>query len=223
MEKESILMKQILGMPVLLALLLILTACGAGKAADGTGEAVPELQMGEMSGGVYANAFLGIGCSLDSDWTYLTNEEILELNTAAAEQMTDEELREMLETADVIQDMYAQADGGRVSMAVCFEKLDAANGAVTDEAAYLEAAIPVLEQGLTETGVTDMTIEELTETLAGEEHQAVKFSGMLDAETPIYQEQVYLKKGSYMAIITLCSAGEDITARLAAMFHALDN
>lgn len=62
-------------------------------------------------------------------------------------------------------------------------------------AAYLEAAIPVLEQSLTGIGVT---IEKMTETLAGEERQAVKLSGMLDVGMPIYQEQVYLKKGNYI-------------------------
>ena len=39
---------------------------------------------------------------------------------------------------------------------------------------------------------------------------------------PIYQEQVYLKKGNYIAIITLCSGSEDMTAQMAAMFYALD-
>ena len=84
-------------------------------------------------------------------------------------------------------------------------------------AAYLEAAIPVLEQSLTGIGVT---IEKMTETLAGEERQAVKLSGMLDVGMP--QEQVYLKKGNYIAIITLCSGREDMTAQMAAMFYALD-
>ena len=86
-------------------------------------------------------------------------------------------------------------------------------------AAYLEAAIPVLEQSLTGIGVT---IEKMTETLAGEESQGVKLCGMLDVGMPIYQEQVYLKKGNYIAIITLCSGREDMTAQMAAMFYALD-
>ena len=51
-----------------------------------------------------------------------------------------------------------------------------------------------MEQSLTGIGVT---IEKMTETLAGEERQAVKLSGMLDVGMPIYQEQVYLKKGNY--------------------------
>ena len=67
-----------------------------------------------------------------------------------------------------------------------------------------------------------MTIEKMTETLAGEERQAVKLSGMLDVGMPIYQEQVYLKMGNYIAIITLCSGREDMTAQMAAMFYALD-
>ena len=52
-----------------------------------------------------------------------------------------------------------------------------------------------MEQSLTGIGVT---IEKMTETLAGEERQAVKLSGMLDVGMPIYQEQVYLKKGNYI-------------------------
>lgn len=77
-------MRSPLGILALLVLLLALTACGREKNVSGsvapaepeppvtgTVEAAPEpeFQMGEMSGGVYTNEFLGIGCSLDSNWT----------------------------------------------------------------------------------------------------------------------------------------------------------
>ena len=231
-------MRSPLGILALLVLLLALTACGGEKNVSGiaapaepeppvtgTVEAAPEpeFQMGEMSGGVYTNEFLGIGCSLDSNWTYLTDEEILELNASSAEQMTNEEIREMLETSENIYDMYAQADGGLVNIAVCVENLGVLNGITMDEAAYLEEVLPILEQSLAGIGLTDIAQEKFTETLAGQSHQAVKFSGMLNGDTPMYQEQVYLKKGSYMAAIILCSGIEDITPQLAAMFYALDN
>lgn len=137
--------------------------------------------------------------------------------------MTDEEIREMLETPENIYDMYAQADGGLVNIAVCVENLGVLNGITMDEAAYLEEVLPILEQSLAGIGLTDIAQEKFTETLAGQSHQAVKFSGMLNGDTPMYQEQVYLKKGSYMAAIILCSGIEDITPQLAAMFYALDN
>lgn len=221
-----------------LILLLALTACGGEKEVSGsvgppepeepvtgTVEAAPEpeFQMGQMSGGVYTNEFLGIGCSLDSNWIYLTDEEILEMNADTAEQMTDEEIRELLETSENVYDMYAQADGGLVNITVCIENLGVLNGITMDEAAYLEEVIPILEQSLAGIGVTDMTREVFTETFAGQSHQAVRFSGALEDGTPIYQEQIYLKKGSYMAAVILCSGMEDITPQLAAMFYGLED
>lgn len=85
----------------------------------GTVEAEEEaFQPGEMNGGVYTNELLGIGCTLDSNWTYLTDEEIAEMNQSTYEQMSDEELRAAMDDALVVQDMFAQADGGLVTISI---------------------------------------------------------------------------------------------------------
>lgn len=125
--------KRSLYLLVMTALLVVLTACGGEKETGGTVappvepeapvagtmEAAAEeaFRPGEMNGGVYTNEFLAIGCTLDSNWTYLTDEEIAELNRSTTEQLSDEEMRAAMEDAS-LQDMFAQADGGLVTISI---------------------------------------------------------------------------------------------------------
>lgn len=228
--------KRSLYLLVMTALLLALTACGgetevAGTVAPpeepeppaaGTVEAVEEdFQPGEMNGGVYTNEFFGIGCTLDSNWTYLTDEEIAELNQSTYEQISDEGLRTAMEDAS-LQDMFAQADGGLVNISITIENMGVLYGNTMDEAKYLEVARPTVETGLTDIGMTDLVMEASTETFAGEPHEVMNISGMLEGDVPFYQKLVLVKRGNYMAGISIGSAMEDITADIAALFYKLD-
>ena len=44
-----------------------------------------EFELGKIDGFVYENNFIGIGCALDSDWYFYSEEEIQELNNYKAE------------------------------------------------------------------------------------------------------------------------------------------
>lgn len=228
--------KRSLYLLVMTALLLALTACGGEKEvggtvappeepeppAAGTVEAVEEdFQPGEMNGGVYTNEFFGIGCTLDSNWTYLTDEEIAELNQSTYEQISDEKLRTAMEDAS-LQDMFAQADGGLVNISITIENMGVLYGNTMDEAKYLEVARPTVETGLTDIGMTELVMEASTETFAGGSHEVMNISGMLEGDVPFYQKLVLVKQGNYMAGISIGSAMEDITADIAALFYKLD-
>ena len=39
-----------------------------------------EFQSGRVEGGTYTNEFLSVACQLGDEWTYLTDEEIAQLN-----------------------------------------------------------------------------------------------------------------------------------------------
>ena len=73
----------------LMALLSALTACGGDSAEDVSGTLPPEtpmtpeeteFQSGRVEGGTYTNEFLSVACQLGDEWTYLTDEEIAQLN-----------------------------------------------------------------------------------------------------------------------------------------------
>ena len=88
----------------LMALLSALTACGGDSAEDVSGTLPPEtpmtpeeteFQSGRVEGGTYTNEFLSVACQLGDEWTYLTDEEIAQLNGEIGESLTDEELSEI--------------------------------------------------------------------------------------------------------------------------------
>ena len=176
---------------------------------------------GEMNGGVYTNEFLGIGCTLDSNWTYLTDEEIAELNRSTTEQLSDEEMRAAMEDAS-LQDMFAQADGGLVNINITIENLGVLHGTAMDEARFLEILRPTVETAFTDIGMTGLVMEASTETFVGESHAVMNISGTLEADVPFYQKVVLIKRGTYMASVSIGSAMENITADIAALFYKLD-
>lgn len=94
-------MKRTIALLLVLALAFGLTACGkedkdisgkvtpATEAAPAITEPAPEtteapaedrpVSLGRMEGGVYTNEYIGIGCTLDANWTFKTAEELQEL------------------------------------------------------------------------------------------------------------------------------------------------
>ena len=116
----------------LMALLSALTACGGDSAEDVSGPLPPETRMtpeerefqsGRVEGGTYTNEFLSVACQLGDEWTYLTDEEIAQLNGEIGESLTDEELSEMFSNGKTVQDMYAASADGTATINVIFEDM----------------------------------------------------------------------------------------------------
>lgn len=237
--------KRIALLMLALAMLLALTACG-GKSADvrgsvSTAESNEQREnidgknaaeedgtafgLGTMNGGVYANEFLGLGCTLDENWTYFSEEELLELNGLTAEMVQDEDIAEMLENSNTIYDMYAMAEDGLVTINITLENVGVLYGMALSEERYLEIASDLLESTLASSGLEDVELTAGTATFAGEEHGCIWLSASLaiseEESVPVYEMLVCIKKGNYMANVTLCSYQEDITDTLAALFYAL--
>ena len=119
-------MKKNLIFVMLLSLCLSLAACGGEKDVAGKVEtigqaatlpagtvtpaeteppaAVPEttapperdLSLGRMEGGVYTNEYVGFACSLDSDWTFYTAEELQQLPETVSDAISGSELSHSL-------------------------------------------------------------------------------------------------------------------------------
>ena len=126
----------------LMALLSALTACGGDSAEDVSGTLPPEtpmtpeeteFQSGRVEGGTYTNEFLSVACQLGDEWTYLTDEEIAQLNGEIGESLTDEELSEMFSNGKTVQDMYAASADGTATINVIFEDMGVLYGAALDE------------------------------------------------------------------------------------------
>ena len=199
----------------LMALLSALTACGGDSAEDVSGTLPPEtpmtpeeteFQSGRVEGGTYTNEFLSVACQLGDEWTYLTDEEIAQLNGEIGESLTDEELSEMFSNGKTVQDMYAASADGTATINVIFEDMGVLYGAALDEDAYINLVMPTLEDALME--------------FAGADHSTLRVTSTI-SEIPVYELMVCVKEGNYMGVITLASYLEDTTEEMAALFTAL--
>ena len=237
--------KKLLALALALSMLTGLAACGSETAAkdspeppesvepsatvsveapapsNGAGDTEElKYESGSMTGGVYRNEFLGIGCTLDESWTYYSDGEIASLNGIDTASMSDEEIAELLHSSSVIYDMYAMAESGLVTMNIVFENLCVLYDPELDTAGYVDIAISNLGDALTSAGYSDVSCEKATVDFCGEERYAIDITGVLSNMT-IYEKLIYIKQGNYIAVITLASFGADITADLAALFHTL--
>lgn len=182
-----------------------------------------ELELGTMVGGVYENAYFGIGCKLDDNWVYASEEELAEMVGASAEVVNDEELQQQILEADIFYDMYAAADDGAVNMSVNVENLGVLYGTILDEDGYIDMATESLEESMASAGMTVTSLEKTTVTFAGQERTALCLHSVYDEyELDIYQLLVCIKEGGYMATVTMTSMGSDITDTMAAMFYAVE-
>ena len=218
-----------------LALMLILSFCACGDkdvsgtvtpqesqtgAASTVEEPEAEFQLGVTTGGKYENKFLGIGCSLDDSWTFASQEELAQMVGTTADMFDDEKYAEQMKNIDMFYDMYAAADEGLVTINVVIQNLGVLYGAAISEEKFIELSLEGLDEQLGSAGFVLQGSEVGTMTFAGEERTALHISCTYQ-DVPYYCQQIIIKQGEYMSIITLASFYEDNTASMVDYFYAV--
>ncbi|MGM9669404.1 MAG: hypothetical protein ACI3VZ_06575 [Faecousia sp.] len=216
-------MRKLLAMILVLAMILCVTACAdkddlRGQVSNNPTET--DFSLGSTSGGTYENKFIGIGCTLDENWVYYTDEEILQLNQLTADAL-DENLAEELEDASSIYDMFAQNVDTGATINVNMENLGLLYGSLLSPSEYADHAMPKLTPALESMGFTDIQLEKTTCTFAGEERTAIRIVGQYNGY-PLYEQLVCFKAGNYMAVISVSILGEDATDEILGAFYALE-
>ena len=172
------------------------------------------------AGSSYRNEALGIGIDLDNGWAVATEEQLAQIAGIAEQSLSEQGYSAAVSQANLYYDLYAQRLDGLATMNMNYEKLADSISATLTEEQYVELAKPLLESVLASSGLTDAVIEKNTVVLAGVEHFGVAFHGTKDGQ-PYFAQQVCMKVGNRMAVLTLESFQEDITQDLAAQFYAL--
>ena len=179
-------------------------------------EESPEL--GIVSGGRYENEFLGIGCELDDNWVYANEEQLASLIGITADAVGGDFGEQMLKS-DLFYDMYAESGTNAATINIVIQKLDLMSSMASEEA-VIDASIKTMETQLAAAGFSDLKIGKNTLSFVGEEHLGVTVSAMVQG-VQLYEQQVYIKKGGYIASITFGTYVTDRTADLAELFFAL--
>ncbi len=208
------------------------TVEGAGDAVggiddEGTGEAVGEIaeeeqpsEVTEEAAGIrYENENIGVGVLLDEDWVIYNDEQLAQLSGLTAEMFSDEKYKEMMEKSNSFTDFFAQHSSG-ASMNVLFENLGLLYGSVLSEEQYRTAAMQNMAGAYESAGFENVQIEENTVDFAGAERVGIHTSCTVNGVN-YYVQQVLIKAGSHMGIISLCCFVQDDTPLMASFFYPL--
>ena len=220
-------MKKILCLLLALALTLSLVACGSTGADedDVRGEIVggntdndtnsdasadendkPGFSLGQATGNTYKNDFLGISCTLPSEWTFYTEKEILELNNITSD-FLDEETKELLENANIIYDMYASTGEGS-TINVNLEKVPANMMSSVNIKQTLESQKDSLVATYEQMGYTNVQTSVTKVTIDGKQFDALTISASIagyDFNAAIFMFQ----KENYLAAVSLGGLGDN--------------
>lgn len=228
--------KQFWALALALLLALSLAACGEkeeeikGSVASESGisenadaseesEEHEDVGIGSLEGGVYTSEFLGIRCTLDSEWTFATEAELAEMINLSAEQLDDQELAEQMKNSPSFVDMCASKADGLSSVNVVLENVGVIYGMTMDENDYLELGMEKLEESLQSMGMENISTELSTVEFAGAEHVRAQLTASY-SDVPFYEELICIKKGSYMGVITLGCYYENNLPALEQLFSA---
>lgn len=194
---------------------------------EGTGEAVGEIAEEEQPSEVtqeaagmrYENENIGVGVLLDEDWVIYNDEQLAQLSGLTADMFSDEKYKEMMEKSNSFTDFFAQHSSG-ASMNVMFENLGLLYGSVLSEEQYRTAAMQNLPGAYESAGFENVQIEENTVEFAGAERVGIHTSCTVNGVN-YYVQQVLIKAGSHMGIISLCCFVQDDTPLMASFFYPL--
>ena len=186
------------------------------------------LALGVVEGNTYTNAYAGIGCDLDSNWTLYTADQLQEMPSIVQDIVEGTELEEALAGVTQFTDMYAENAEIMATVNVLFQKLELNQRiayAVMDEKAVLEATLEqkdVMIQAYAQGGINVKTLEIVEVTFLGEKHYALKTVGETQGVAYHCLQVFDFWLGQYSVTITFASFVEDSTEDMLELFYALD-
>ena len=207
-------MKRVSYLALALALVLSLTACSFGS---------KKFERGVVEGQTYTSQFLGLTCTAPAEFTYLSDEEIAQLNHLAAEAVDDEELakqmRESLENGNQVQDMYLMTDNSLQTVNVMLVKVSA-KGATVDMTAFTKMGMEQIISGYESADMTDVETSRETVTFMGQQYEGICATAAYH-DAPVTTVQVCMQVDNYVCVITFTSYVEDRTSEMMDFFSPL--
>lgn len=163
----------------------------------------PEFSLGTSVNNTYNNDFLGLSCTLPSQWVFYTDEEILGLNNILGDYV-DEEIAEKIKNANIIYDMYASVPETGESININLEKLSAVQLINLDIKKVLEAQIDMIKTSYQNIGYTDTEVTYQKVSVDGKEFDALKITAKIQG-IDFYGTCFTFRKGIYLSTVTICS------------------
>lgn len=176
--------------------------------------------LGTVTGDVYENTTLGYGCRLEG-WTFADANYIAQLNGAASA-LVSENAKDLLKNSGTFIDMYAASPDSMSSININFQSLEAYAGTGFGEDALIDASLPTLLSELESTGMySNLSVEKQTAQFAGENIPVIRISGAIQG-IDVYQKEVFVLCGDYVATITVSTFLTDGTDAILNCFYKLN-
>ena len=216
-------MKKLLALLLVLVMVFSFAACGRdndspdeddirgeqidnNESKDKTSSEV-EFSLGTTTGLTYESKFIGIGCKLDSDWAFYSDEKIKELNSVTTE-IAGEEYAEMMKNATVVYDMFAAQSDQLANVNVVMEKVDKDTLKALDVAENFNKTIPSLKESFENMGYSGLTYEVGTVKIDGKEFACLNTNAEIYG-TKMVQKAIGIKCNGYLATVTVTAFGDN--------------
>ena len=178
-------------------------------------------EKGGVSQQTYKNEFIGIGCTLDDDWTFYDDEKIAQLNGLASDAM-DEEVAEMIANATIIYDMFAENTATAENVNINLEKLTRTKVLMLDIETMFKSQTPSLKSTYENMGSTEFSYTIGKISFVGKDQVTMKIKAKING-VDMYQTMVALKTGQYLTNICATSYQTDTTEEVLGKFFSLGN
>lgn len=210
-------MKKIIGF--LLLFTLVFAVCGCqnndidvrGKYEDATkvssnissdtNSSTEEFSVGDITGSVYKNDFIGISYKLDENWTFYNDEQIKELNNIAVD-MAGDEFEELVKNATIVYDMYATDSDQLNNININLEKVSNSKLISLNIAENFKTLIPILEDSSKNMGYENINCEIIDIEVDGKTLDALHTTAEINGVN-MYQTIFQKKCNGYLASITI--------------------
>lgn len=175
---------------------------------------------GVQENNVYENEFLGIGCELDDEWTFYTEEEIQELNNLTMDLYDSDAIDYVLENNMTVIDMMAMTDLGTKNINITLTDLEKV-GFSDNKEAYLSMGISSMASLLEDAGAEDVEVIESEMEFIGETCTCVEVKQTMYG-VEMHQLSVYFFRGNYAVNVVVTSTVEGEAKELLEAFYELD-
>lgn len=208
-----------------LAILMVVSLAACGKDNNST---VPStdpssdpsatesnVSLGTTTGQTYYNEFLGLGCTIPDDWTFYTEEQILEMNNLALG-LIDSEIAQQIKNATIIYDMTAVNSDSLQNININMEKLNSIALAYGVEN-LLSRQIDSVKTVYQNAGYTNINITTTKVTVDGQEFHALKTTAKLQGYSTNAVVFSFIKD-NYMANIAITCVKENAVDEILSWF-----
>ena len=187
-----------------------------------------DLSFGRIEGGVYTNTYAGIGCEMNTNWSFYSAEELQELPELTNGVIKGSELGKLTEKYTQFFDMQAENVTDLLAVNVVYVKIGMQERllyAVMSEEQTIDEVLKLKDlmiQSYAQAGIEVTSMEKTKVMFMGEEHYAIRTEASTQG-IPIYMVQIgNYKLGAYGMTLTATSYLVDKTQNVLDMFYPVE-